>query len=165
MSPLSGDRAKRGRQLANLQRGQAPVGNRRSVTHGGYAAVARDRLDARERDVFDALSEDAPLRAGDGSLPAADAALVRLLAEVLCRLDDLAADVREHGWKDRKTGAPRPVLELEGRLRREAADYLDALGCTPRSRARLGLDVVRGFDLAAHWAAQDDREGGDRGGS
>jgi hypothetical protein len=34
---------------------------------------------------------------------------------------------------------------------------LDALGMTPRSRAKLGLDVQRGFDLAKHWA-----EGGER---
>jgi hypothetical protein len=49
----------------------------------------------------------------------------------------------------------RPAVELEGRLRREVADYLDAMGMSPRSRARLGLDVGRGFDLAQHWAQED----------
>jgi len=67
----------------------------------------------------------------------------------------VTANVRDHGVFEAKTGAVRPAVELEGRLRREAADYLDALGCTPRSRARLGLDVARGFDLAQHWADQE----------
>ena len=32
-----------------------------------------------------------------------------------------------------------------------------ALGMTPRSRVRLGLDVARGFDLAQHWATEEER--------
>lgn len=64
--PLSPDPRKRDRQLANLVPGArtAPPGNRRAVAHGGYAAVARERLDARVAQVYDALAADAPLPAG-----------------------------------------------------------------------------------------------------
>lgn len=157
--PLSKREAARRRQLANLTaRPPAPEpGNQRARRHGGYAAVAVARMEAKVREVFDALAADAPLRDQVGELPAADGALVTLAAECLCRLEDVSANVRDHGLLDGEGGV-RPVVELEGRLRREAADYLDALGCTPRSRARLGLDVARGFDLAEHWAEQDRRE-------
>lgn len=73
-------------------------------------------------------------------------------------LDDIGENVRAFGALDQKTGNVRPVVELEGRLRREAADYLDALGMTPRSRAKLGLDVARGFDLAQALAELPDDE-------
>lgn len=155
--PLSPDPRKRARQLANLSpRPPAPpVGNRRAVTNGGYAAVAVERLDAKAREVYEALAADAPLRGPGGELPAADAPQVRLLAECLCRIDDLAAYLCDRGLLDSE-GAVRPAVELEGRLRREAADHLDALGMTPRSRAKLGLDVARGRDLAMEWAEEAD---------
>ena len=154
--PLSDRPEARARQLANLRTGPpAAKGNRLAVKHGGYAAIAADRLDAKACEVFDALAADAPLREA-GELPAADSALVRLAADCLCRLEDVAANVRDFGVFDQRTGDVRPAVELEGRLRREAADYLDALGMTPRSRAKLGLDVQRGFDLAKHWAEADD---------
>lgn len=67
--PLSRDERKRRRQLANLQPAPpAPAGNSRAITHGGYAAVAVERLQDRERQVYEALAGDAPLRApGDHS--------------------------------------------------------------------------------------------------
>jgi len=157
--PLSRDPDKRSRQLANLRSAPppAPPGNRRTVTHGGYAEVARARLDAKTREVFEALAADVPLRDAAGELPRYDAAQVALLAKCLCRLEDVESYVAEFGWRDQKTGEPRTgLVELEGRLRREAADYMDALGMTPRSRAKLGLDLARSsqFDLARHWAEQ-----------
>jgi hypothetical protein len=148
--PLSDRPEARERQLANLKRGQnpAPRENRFNVLHGGYAAVLADTLDAKVGVIFDALSEDAPLSEGS-ELPRADTVVVRLLAECLCRLDSVSADLRDHGWQDRRSGAPRPAVELVGRLRREAADYLDALGMTPRSRGRLGVDLGRVAGLDA----------------
>lgn len=153
--PLSRDPDARRRQLANLRPGAmtAPPGNRRAVKHGAYAAVVRERLEAKSREVYEALAADAPLRGPDGELPAADAVAVRLLAEALCRLDDVSAHLRDRGLTD-EDGAVRPAVELESRLRREAADHADALGMTPRSRARLGLDVARGFDLATAWSEE-----------
>jgi hypothetical protein len=141
---LSPDERARSRQLANLRRG-GPVqpGNSNRRLHGGYAIVAVEQMEAKAREVYEALAADAPLRGPDGNLPAADALPVRLLAEVLVRLDRVAADVRDHGWKDAKTGQPRSVLELEGRLRGEALTLARELGMTPASRAKLGLDLVR----------------------
>lgn len=154
--PLSGDPDARARQLANLRPGArtAPPGNRRALSHGGYAAVTRDRLDTKVREVYDALAADAPLRDLDGGLPPADAVAIRMLAEALCRLESVAEYLNRRGWET-DDGEPRPAVEVERRLRVEVADHLDALGMTPRSRAKLGLDLSRGFDLAASWAADE----------
>jgi hypothetical protein len=80
--------------------------------------------------------------------------MVRLLADVLCRLDSVGR------WLDGRwaTDEGRPILEVESKLRREAADYLDATGMSARSRVKLGIDVKRAqsFDLARHWQEQDD---------
>src|SRR3954449_3422800 len=52
--------SERGRELAPVP---APEpGNRRAVTHGGYGGVAAQRLRERERQLFAALAQDAPLR-------------------------------------------------------------------------------------------------------
>lgn len=140
---LSGDPEARSRQLANLRRAPAaPVGNRRALRHGGYAMVARARLEAKALQVYDALAADAPLRSLDGGLPAHDAAMVRLLADALCRLEDVSANLRDYGLFDQDTDELRSAVDLERRLRQEAADYLDALGMTPRSRARIGLELT-----------------------
>jgi len=152
--PLSSDPRKRARQLANLapRPPAPPAGNSRARRHGGYGSIAREHLDATAREVFDALASDAPLRAPDGELPREDAVQVRLLAEVLCRLDGIAAFLRDYGQVDPKTKQYREsLIALESRLRNEARDHGEALGLSPRSRARLGLDLQRGFDLAKHW--------------
>jgi hypothetical protein len=112
------------------------------VTHGAYARVAGERLAAAEREVFAALAEDAPLREPDGGLPAADTALVALLAQALCRVQDISAYLRDHGLLDAK-GRVRGAVDLERRLRQEAAGYMDRLGLGPKARADLGLALVR----------------------
>ena len=159
MSPTSRDPAKRAKQLANLRPAPpAPAGNALARRHGGYAVIVHERLEAKALEVFDALAADAPLRGPTGDLPAPDVAQVRLLAEALCRLDTVSADVSAFGLleqRGKRRGQVRPAAELEGRLRREVADHLDALGMTPKSRARLGLDLQRSFDLAQHWAGED----------
>jgi len=154
--PLSDNPRKRERQLANLRPSPgASSGNTLAVRHGGYATIARGRLEEKQRDVFDALSADAPLRDARDELPRHDGAQVALLAEVLCRLDDVNAYLAARGYLDGK-GNVRPAAELAGRMRREAADYLDALGMTPKSRAKLGLDLARTTDLATAMSEPDD---------
>ena len=154
--PLSSNPRKRERQLRNLKPAP-PVqpGNRFAVQHGGYAAIARDRLEEKQRQVFDALSADAPLRDARGELPRHDAAQVTLLADVLCRLDSINSYLDARGYLDDK-GNVRPAAELAGRMRREASDYLDALGMTPKSRAKLGLLLQRTVDLASAMNEPDD---------
>ncbi len=156
--PTSRDPAKAAIQRANLRNAPAaPRGNQRTRVHGAYAALPAERVDAKVREVASALAEDAPVRAADGGLPAADAVAVRQLAEALCRLDDIAEYLSRRGWED-NSGKPRPVLDYEGRLRSHVLDLLRELGMTPRARAALGLDLVRaasaGDQLDAHLAAK-----------
>jgi hypothetical protein len=155
--PIGGGGTGNARSLANLKRGGQTTRPDLAVKHGAYARVAAEALDEKTRTIYDALAADAPLRADDGGLPSHDAVQVRLLADVLCRLDSVGAWLAGRWASDEG----RPVLEVESKLRREAADYLDALGMTPRSRARLGIDVRRaqGFDLARVWADEDAIEG------
>lgn len=161
MSPRqSTDPRKRARQRSNLRQGPAaPKGNQLARSHGGYAVVTARERDEKAREVFAALSADAPLRGPDGGLPAADTAVVSLFSRCLVQLERVEQDMADHGWRDRKTGEPRPVVDLARRLRAEALDYAESLGMTPRSRARLGLDLQRSFDLAAFWSEQDQADG------
>lgn len=166
---MSSDPEKRARQLANLKGPPPPPekGNQRAKLHGGYASVATERLAEKEREVYDALAADAPVRAADGSLPAADAAAVSLLAKTLCRLEDVGSWLEEYGPVDtrrhhkgrkkatgarakrkRKSVDPLRVVAMEDRLISRSHELLDALGMTPRSRAKLGLDLARQVDLA-----------------
>jgi hypothetical protein len=142
--PLSSDPAKRQRQLSNLRprAGAGDGGLQRARQHGAYARLPADRIDAKVRQVAEAIGEDAPVRADDGGLPAHDTVVVRQLAEALCRLDDIADYLQRRGWED-ENGKPRPVLEYEGRLRGHVLDLLRELGMTPAARAKLGLDLVR----------------------
>jgi hypothetical protein len=159
--PVGGGGARNERSLANLRRGgpPAPPGNTfHKGTHGGYRVVAQAALDAKAREVFEAISADAPLRETDGTLPSHDAVVVRLLADCLCRLDSVGAWLAGR-WA---TTEARPALELELRLRTQALDLAESMGMTPRSRARLGLDVKRAasFDLAQAMTAEAEAEDG-----
>jgi hypothetical protein len=69
---------------------------------------------------------------------------------VLCRLENVNSYLTAHGYLD-DAGDVRPAADLAGRLRREAADYLDALGMSPRSRAKLGVDVSRAASAHAQF--------------
>ncbi len=153
------------RSIANLKRGgnPAPATKVNRLTHGGYRQVAEAELDAKARNVFEALAADAPLRSADGGLPAHDAVVVRLLADVLCRLDSVGAWLAGR-WA---TEQARPVIELEVRLRGQALDLCESLGMTPRSRARLGIDIAKteatmAEALADGRAAWERRMGGER---
>jgi hypothetical protein len=147
--------ASRARALANLRRGPAaPEGNRLAMKHGAYAQLTRAELGAEVAAMRDALGEDAPL------LDAADAATLEDWAACRVHLRRAEADLRDHGWKDRATGAPRELAEYARRLRRDSLDYAREFGCTPRARAALGLDVARGFDLAQELARLDGDGGG-----
>lgn len=166
MTPLSSNEAAKQRQLANLKQGGNPTpANTFARSHGGYAEIARERVDARVAVLLEALAEDAPLRAADGSLPREDTAVVHMLATVLCRLETIETYLTMNGLLDAK-GNVRPAAELARRMRREAFDLFDAMGMSPRSRAKLGLDLAdaagKAPDLAAAMAGRP-QEGGERG--
>jgi hypothetical protein len=151
----SKDPAARSRSLANLRRGVTRPDGSQRITHGAYMAVLADEdLDQAARRVLDALAQDAPVRAPGGGLPAADAPAVRLLADSLVRLDGVRDFLRRRGLETAKGELRESVLDLERRLRTEAADHAEALGMTPRSRLALGLDLARTVDIAQQWAAE-----------
>lgn len=155
--PLSSREAARRRQLANLT-GRPPAppeGNRRAVKHGGFATVGRERLAEKVRELAEAMGEDLPLRSPDGGVPPADEARLSLAARAMARLEDVERYHDEYGWRDAKTGDPRPSVELERRLRSEIADHLDSLGCSPASRVRLGVDLSRLADLSTAMSEPD----------
>jgi hypothetical protein len=72
------------------------------------------------------------------------------------QFERVEADIADHGWRDRKTGEARSVVDLARRLRAEALGYAESLGMTPRSRAKLGLDLQRTIDLATAMSEPDD---------
>lgn len=155
---LSSDPDKRARQIANLVPGAkpAPPGNTRALKHGARARLDEGRLADKRAEVAEILADDAPLRDAEGKLPRADELAVSLLAETLVRLDGVRTYLDLHGLLTEK-GEIRPAVAIEDRLIARAFGFAEALGMTPRSRAKLGLDVARstGFDLAAHWAEDD----------
>ncbi len=107
------------------------------------------------------LAAETPLRDADGGLPAADSTAVELLALCLLRIERVAAWLEEHGEFD-KRGRPRPVLEVERRLRAEARDHMRDLGLTPRARVAIGLSLQRGREVSlAELLADLDEDGAD----
>lgn len=146
--PLSHDEQARRRQLANLRRGAgdagAGLGNQRAVTHGSYARIAEAELEAKTLEVFDALAADAPDRAEDGGLPAHDALVVRMLAEVMVRRERVRTEELRHGLET-PDGRLRGVVEYGLKLDAQALDYAKELGMTPASRRKLQLNVARTY--------------------
>lgn len=163
MSPLSRDPEKRAIQISNLKAGagRAAIGNTRSLKHGVYARISDSDLQGKVREIYDAISADAPVRAADGGLPSHDTIAVRLLAETLIRRERVAAEELAHGIEiasGPRKGELRGIVQYGLRLDAQVIDLLDRLGMTPRARAALGLDIARAtrFDLAAQWAESDD---------
>lgn len=158
--PLSSDPERRARQLANLRPTPPapPAGNVRALKHGGTARQATlIRAGSWAERILTELEQEAPLRDPSGGLPPHDRQAVELLASSLARLEAVTA------WLDTRPpvtekGEVWPAEDTARRLRAESARYLDALGMTPTSRARLGLDLVRTRDLALEMAADAELE-------
>lgn len=159
--PLSTDPIKRERQLANLtaRPPAPPLGNVRALVHGASARKATlIQAGSWAALIYAELEVEAPLRAVDGGLPAHDRQAVELLASALARLQSVEAWLSTRPAVNEK-GLPWPAEDTARRLRREVADYLDSLGMTPRSRGKLGVDVVRARGLAELWAQENDGNG------
>jgi hypothetical protein len=142
--PLSRDPSKRERQLANLQAGAgaATDGNTRALRHGAYSDALLHDVDGEVRELLNAFADAAPVRDGDGSLPAADVVAVERAARALKRYRHLSGWLDLHG-RLTDAGEVKPAAELELKAERELAAALDSLGMTPTSRARLGVDLAR----------------------
>lgn len=144
--PLSNDPELRKRQLANLKRGDSgtPKGEPSTrLTHGGRSVLLFRDVEAEIAELMEALGETVPVRDPDGSVPTADMVAVEFAARALKRYRHLASWIDAHGWLDEKTGKPKPVYEYEQQALRSATAAIEALGMTPTSRAKLGLDLQR----------------------
>lgn len=111
----------------------APRGNRLAVRHDAYSAI---RIPARADEIAEWLREIVPASS------AADDPTIRLAAIAPAQVEVVSAYLVEAGIVDGK-GRPAPVLKHFGTMLNTAARLLSALGCTPTSRASLGLDLVR----------------------
>ncbi len=162
--PIGGGGARNPASLANLQpgRGAAGPGNSRALSHGAYSAQLLADVSAEVQELMAALAAAAPVREVGGELPAADLVAVEVAARALKRYRHIAAWCDTYGRITERTGEVKPAAVLEGQAERSLREAIDSLGMSPVSRARLGLDVARSFDLAAHWAraAEEDRRDG-----
>lgn len=162
--PLSADPERRARQLANLRQTPAPVGNVRALSHGGTARKATlVRAGSWAERIFAELEAEAPLRDEAGGLPLHDRQAVELLASALARIEAVEGWLATRPPVDEK-GRPWPAEDVALRLRREAAGLLEALGMTPTSRAKLGLDLTRSATLAELMAQDAELERLERAG-
>lgn len=128
------------RRIINLQdeHGKPRNGQRagelgRATTHGARSDLL---IAPRAAELRDHLA---------GLIPAhtdSDAPAVTLLAWQLARIERANVWLDEHGLLD-GAGVPRPVLRVLSTWENSASRLCDALGLTPTSRARLGLDLSR----------------------
>ena len=109
-------------------------GNQVAWTHGGQ--VSAWRVGPRAAEIASTLREVLPVRSD------ADEPLIAVLANAWARLELMTAWLDKNGLMD-SHNRPRPVLKLISTTENTCARLLDQLGCSPTSRARLGLDVVR----------------------
>ena len=132
--------------LANLTPPFEP-GNQVAVSHGAYATL---RLNDRREELAEALREIVPASSQ------ADEATIWLLAGILTRIETATTYIDEHGIFQNAKGEPRAILARLSTWENTAARLLRDLGCTPTSRAAMGLDLARtpGAALAAYLEAQ-----------
>lgn len=151
---LSRDSAARARQLANLQAPPEHVcakpDNRRSVTHGARASDVEEKSAELVAPIFAANPHLDPVR--NGPAVARDAVLLTRIDRVHRWLDEQADPV----FKNVRAGKTHGVYERLEKWERSASAEEDRLAISPLTRARLGLDTAKAFDLAAHWAQEGD---------
>jgi hypothetical protein len=132
----------------------ATPGNRLAVKHAAHAQPPAELVNEQVQRIYDVLAESAPLRDGNGDLPAADATAVLMLARTLVRLHSVGQWLDAHGPVDRR-GKPRSALRAESKLSNQAMAYMRELGLTPRSRAQIGASLVAAVDVAAALSEPD----------
>ncbi len=157
--PMGGGGARNPNSLANLRRGGAPPappgGHPAVVKHGAFRTIPRDQLDAEIEAIYRALADSAPVRDSDGGLPKADEAAVEVAARALKRWRGVVAWCETFGRFEEHTGAMKPAAEYELQTERALKAALADLGLDPTARAKLGLDLIRGVDLATAMSHPD----------
>lgn len=157
--PIGGGGARNPRSLANLRPGAGAWkrGASPNLEHGLRSRRPGPAvLDPLAREIEEALAEDLPLKDASGQVPAPDRFAVELAAIALLRVRRCSAYLELHGNADERGNLRPAFLEL-GKAVEHAARMLDRLGCSPRARAALGVDLgkMQQFDLARHWAERD----------
>ncbi len=108
-------------------------GNALAVVHGARSVVA---LEPRSAEIADEIRELVPARSPS------DEPSIRLLALALAQVEAATSWLAENGIVD-ENGNARSLLKHLGTMMNTSARIADRLGCTPTSRATLGLDVAR----------------------
>lgn len=126
------------------------------MTHGAHSAALVADVSEEVSELAAALSDVAPVRDPDGGLPVADTVAIERCARLLRRYRRLEAWLDLYGELDEKTGGAKPAARLAEEIGTSLDRSLAALGMTPSSRAKLGLDLARTVDLAQEWNEGDD---------
>ena len=160
--PSSRDPAKRAKQLANLPnlRGEPTAGSWRPGASPALEHGLRSRrpgpavLDPLLAEIEAALAEDLPIKDANGDVPAPDRSSGARGATRSRSAQRRSAFLALHGDGDERGNLRPAFLEL-GKAVEHAARMLDRLGCSPRARAALGLDLARATDLATAMSEPD----------
>jgi hypothetical protein len=127
-----------------------PKGNQRNLVHGAHVKPSAAAVKAKRAALKAGLAASVPVK------DAADDVALTLLATTLCRLDSVGEWLDAHGPLDRK-GKPRSAASWERRYTSAAMKQLAALGMTPASRAKLGVNLARAVDLAQALSEPDEQ--------
>lgn len=123
------------------------VGNRAAAKHGFWSDPSlRDDDRAEVAEIAVSIVDALPDYQGQFGFA------VEQLALKVWRQRRAYRDLSEHGVL--RDGKPAPVLVDLSKLENAIARDLDALGLTPTSRARLGLDIARTGDVLAEYLEQ-----------
>lgn len=137
--------------LANLRKGPpAPKGNQHAATHGAFGRSPEEQAEQLIEPIFQANPHLDRVRNGPQ---------VARYAELLARIDHVhkwLATRADPVFSNRRTGAAHRIYNWLGQWERTASQEEDRLAISPLTRAKLGLDTAKAFDLAAHWASEED---------
>ncbi len=128
----------------------AEKGNERALKHGAYGRAPLKQAEALVPGIFEVNPHLDPARNG----PA-----VERYAVLLARIDHVnewLASRADPVFANRRTGKAHAIYDRLTEWERTASNEEDRLAISPLTRARLGLDTARAFDLAQIWASEDE---------
>lgn len=119
-----------------------PAGNTLSMLHGVYSDRVRAPIEERIAEVLRRSMADG---LGNAYSPALDEHAIRRAARALTTVEMVEARIDKHGVdsiSDRLSDDYKTAIN-------QATRWLTQLGMTPTSRAKLGVDVARQYDLVS----------------
>lgn len=109
-----------------------------AVKHGAYSTL---QLAPRADQIAESLRTIVPVQSKS------DEPTIRLAAMALAQVEAASAWLDAEGFVDSQ-GSPQGVLKVLAAFMNTASRLLAALGCSPVSRAGLGLDLARFEEIA-----------------